>query len=210
MICPHCKANVRVRGKFCPVCGQQVLGIPTQQSAPQVNPLRACILMVALSGLLLLVIASVAVWIVSSPRKREIRRIAGYYEVQGAAVQRWMDAGVRREGWPAGYFYWDPLVLPEGMALWLWASGRFLERIGPYAVLGSYTVDPRNGRMTTTAEVLAFWQNPSVAVPGSHHQVWTYDLSTNGGGTVLTLIGVGEGGELRENWLRCGDLGPSP
>ena len=30
MICPHCKANVKVQGKFCPNCGEQILGVPVQ------------------------------------------------------------------------------------------------------------------------------------------------------------------------------------
>jgi len=30
MICPHCKANVKVQGKFCPKCGEQIFGVPVQ------------------------------------------------------------------------------------------------------------------------------------------------------------------------------------
>ena len=41
MICPHCKANVKVRGKFCPLCGGQFLGAPPSQQSGDVAPLSA-------------------------------------------------------------------------------------------------------------------------------------------------------------------------
>jgi len=35
MICPHCKANVKVQGKFCPRCGEQIFGLPVKKEAQQ-------------------------------------------------------------------------------------------------------------------------------------------------------------------------------
>jgi len=35
MICPHCGADIKVQGKFCPNCGEQIFGKPAQQTQEQ-------------------------------------------------------------------------------------------------------------------------------------------------------------------------------
>lgn len=40
MRCPYCHQNIRVQGKFCPKCGEQVFGLPVrrQEAPPPVTP----------------------------------------------------------------------------------------------------------------------------------------------------------------------------
>ena len=34
MRCPYCRQTIRVQGRFCPKCGQQIFGLPVRSSAP--------------------------------------------------------------------------------------------------------------------------------------------------------------------------------
>jgi len=34
MRCPHCKQNIRVQGRFCPKCGEQIFGAPVRRQEP--------------------------------------------------------------------------------------------------------------------------------------------------------------------------------
>lgn len=34
MRCPYCQQNIRVQGRFCPKCGQQIFGLPVRPSSP--------------------------------------------------------------------------------------------------------------------------------------------------------------------------------
>ncbi len=38
MRCPFCHQNIRVQGKFCPKCGEQIFGLPVRPSAPPEAP----------------------------------------------------------------------------------------------------------------------------------------------------------------------------
>lgn len=34
MRCPYCQQNIRVQGRFCPKCGEQIFGLPVRQQTP--------------------------------------------------------------------------------------------------------------------------------------------------------------------------------
>jgi len=38
MRCPYCQQNIRVQGRFCPKCGQQIFGLPTRPQGPAAPP----------------------------------------------------------------------------------------------------------------------------------------------------------------------------
>lgn len=38
MRCPYCHQNIRVQGRFCPKCGEQIFGLPVRQRQPGVVP----------------------------------------------------------------------------------------------------------------------------------------------------------------------------
>ncbi|MBU0611474.1 MAG: hypothetical protein KKI08_26590, partial [Armatimonadetes bacterium] len=38
MRCPYCQQNIRVQGRFCPKCGEQIFGLPVRPSQPGATP----------------------------------------------------------------------------------------------------------------------------------------------------------------------------
>ncbi|MFO7947073.1 MAG: RING finger protein [Armatimonadota bacterium] len=38
MRCPYCKENIRIQGKFCPKCGEQIFGLPVQRQGSSQAP----------------------------------------------------------------------------------------------------------------------------------------------------------------------------
>ncbi|MFP3903147.1 MAG: RING finger protein [Armatimonadota bacterium] len=38
MRCPYCRENIRIQGKFCPKCGEQIFGLPVQRQGSEQAP----------------------------------------------------------------------------------------------------------------------------------------------------------------------------